>query len=62
MYKKSVENIEKRIKDLKEEQRIWNDDNKEWIKLVEKMLTDVKEIKEMFEERSQWCDLRSVMV
>ena len=62
LYKKSVENIEKRIKDLKEEQRIWNDDNKEWIKLVEKMLTDVKEIKEMFEERSQWCDLRSVMV
>jgi hypothetical protein len=63
LYTKWVENIEKRIKDLKEDQRIWNDDNKEWIKIVEKMLTDVKEVKEMFEERSKWCDLRNdVMV
>lgn len=57
-----IENIEKRIKDLKEEQRIWNDDNKEWIKLVKKMSTDVEELEEMYKQRSQWCDLRHIAI
>lgn len=60
--KEYVEKIEKRIKDLKEEQRIWNDDNKEWIKLVKKMSTDIKELEEMYEQRSQWCDLRHIAI
>lgn len=58
LCKKWVENIEKRIIYLKKEQRIWRNDNNEWIKLVKKMSTDVKELEEMYEERSQWCDLR----
>lgn len=57
-----IKNIEKRIKNLKEEQRIWNDDNKEWIKLVKKMSTDLKELEEMYKERSQWCDLRNGVI
>ena len=52
-----VEKVEKRIKDLKEDQRIWKNDDKEWIKLVEKMSVDIKDLEKMFQERSQWCDL-----
>jgi hypothetical protein len=62
LCKDFIKNIEKRIKNLKEEQRIWNDDNKEWIKLVKKMSSDVKELEEMYKERSQWCDLRHIAI
>lgn len=62
LYKDRIKDVEKRKKKLKEDQRIWKDDDKEWIKLVKKMSTDVKELKEMYEQRSEWCDLRHIEI
>lgn len=30
-------------------------------KISKKMSSDVKELEEMYEERSQWCDLRHMV-